>query len=754
MYFLRKNITHLVSAFALMAPHLVNADEHSAKPASAGHQVETNDNSNSQSIQIDGVKLHKPLPEALTSFGAAVQDDYLYVFSGHSGDAHGFGRDLLVDHFRRIRFDDPDAEWEELAKNPAAQSTALVSDGTYLYRIGGLTFLNHGGDEETNFKSTDHFVRYDPSKNIWTELEPLPEPRSSLDAAVVGRSIFVAGGWNLQGSSSSDSPWHEDILRFDLDHPDSGWQSIQGPGYKSRALSVASHQDKLYVMGGIQERGITRNVSVYDPQSEKWSTGPELRPDSMMAGFATSAFAVGGSLYITGGSGVVYRLSDDGSEWVIADRLLFPRMFLRMLPAGKNRLIALGGTGNLGRLPVVESLRVDPKTVPTPKFIKWSVPFAGHATDGQSLIVRGSKLYVFGGIAQSSPNNPSKKTAVKECFAFDLIKQSAEQLPDMPTATYGSSVVLASQTSEHRKIVVAGGMTLSDSGIATNQQLMEFNPEPQSWSVAEVSMPRPRAMFDAKFHDEAIWMFGGTNDASDLKLDSSVTHWWCDETEIGSLPNVSTPTPRRSFSGGLLGDEYYLIGGVDGENKTVNQVDVFHFMERSWREIPPPKYSRADPSVCVMDEKIYLFGGRRLKNDRWEATASLEVYDKEKNEWSLLGEQLAEVDPAMQMLALGGRFLFVSFNQTQQGSADFILYDPTPTADPGVAASLDFSSSGDTDQSERNAKMLMRKDTDKDGKLSLDELGKRMADFAEDADTNGDGLISFEEAKEAMKSKD
>ena len=49
---------------------------------------------------------------------------------------------------------------------------------------------------------------------------------------------------------------------------------------------------------------------------------------------------------------------------------------------------------------------------------------------------------------------------------------------------------------------------------------------------------------------------------------------------------------------------------------------------------------------------------------------------------------------------------------------------------------------------------LMRKDTDKDGKLSLDELGKRMADFAEDADTNGDGLISFEEAKEAMKSKD
>ena len=154
------------------------------------------------SATVPRIALHKPLPESLTSFGAAVQDDYLYVFSGHSGDAHGFGADLLVKHFRRIRFDDSDAEWEELAMQPPAQSVAIVSDGRFIYRIAGLSFLNSGHEEKPNFNSTNHFAKYDPSTNEWTELSPLPEPRSSLDAAVVGRSIFVAGGWNLQGESS------------------------------------------------------------------------------------------------------------------------------------------------------------------------------------------------------------------------------------------------------------------------------------------------------------------------------------------------------------------------------------------------------------------------------------------------------------------------------------------------------------------------------------------------------------------------
>ncbi|MEL7267306.1 MAG: hypothetical protein AAFP69_21195, partial [Planctomycetota bacterium] len=53
-----------------------------------------------------------------------------------------------------------------------------------------------------------------------------------------------------------------------------------------------------------------------------------------------------------------------------------------------------------------------------------------------------------------------------------------------------------------------------------------------------------------------------------------------------------------------------------------------------------------------------------------------------------------------------------------------------------------------------NAKMMMRKDLNKDGKLSAEELGKRMAPFVEAADTNDDQLVSFQEAETKLKAEE
>lgn len=300
---------------------------------------------------------HKPMLEAVASFGAAVQGDYLYVFSGHAGTTHKYGRDKLSDHFRRIRFDDPKAEWEELPTQEPAQSAALVSDGKSVYRIGGLTF-DSTTDEPTVYRSTSHFARFDPESKQWTKLADLPQPRSSHDAAVLGRSIYVVGGWSLQGKETGDAPWYKDMLRFDLDRPESGWQSLPGPGYETRGLSVAAHAGKLVVLGGMNDE-ILRDVSVYDPASLAWSKGPEMIGDSDAAGFGSSAFAVGGKLYYSGDSGDIYRLSSDGKTWEKSVKLKTPRMFLRLLAVGNDRLLAVGGTQNSRtRTATVESIRV------------------------------------------------------------------------------------------------------------------------------------------------------------------------------------------------------------------------------------------------------------------------------------------------------------------------------------------------------------------------------------------------------------
>ncbi len=79
-------------------------------------------------------KLHSPLPEALTSFGATVVDDYLYVFSGHGRGMHGFGKDLLVNHFRRIRFDDPAPEATERETMVRRKPSALYRKSAAVFR--------------------------------------------------------------------------------------------------------------------------------------------------------------------------------------------------------------------------------------------------------------------------------------------------------------------------------------------------------------------------------------------------------------------------------------------------------------------------------------------------------------------------------------------------------------------------------------------------------------------------------------------
>lgn len=696
-------------------------------------------------------RLHRSMKEPLTSFGAAVLGEHLYVFSGHDGAAHGFGKDLLSKHFRRIRFDDPNAEWEELPMHAPAQSVALVTDGQYLYRVGGLSFLNELGDEETNYNSTDHFARFDVASQTWEDLPSLPESRSSLDAAVLGRHLYVAGGWNLQGSSSSDAPWAEDMLRFDLDHPENGWESLPGPGYQSRAISLAAHDGKIYYVGGIQQRGITRKVSVYDPDQGQWSEGPELPADSSTAGFATSSFATGGHLYVTGGSGVLYRLSQDGSQWAIANRLFYPRMFLRLVPADSHRLLAVGGTGasGAGRMAVVESVNVDPSLQRPYKATTWSVDFDGRAKHSQSLVLVGSQLYAFGGNASRQPHDFSQDAFVKEAFAFDVTDGSVEQLPDMPLAMQSGMAVVNRQTSEHQNIAVFGGIGY-DSGMTALDSIRLYDPETKTWDEAVQKLPQPRSMFEAVTDSDAIWSFGGAGGTGSALL-TDVLHWWGDDSEVTPLPDIQLPTPRRSFASAQVGREVYLIGGLGEGNKIAEQVDVFHLDDRTWRTVSQPHSARVFPSAAVVGGRIYLHGGFAAEAGHFAPASALEAYDPETDAWEVVAEELKQLDNSMQMLAYSDRLLFFGVDKQQDGVANFVLFDPEPTAAPSQVAPMQFGRGrGSRDDSAESTKMLMRRDKDKDGKLTRAELGSRLAELL-DGDQDGDGALTVSELKAKLK---
>jgi hypothetical protein len=294
---------------------------------------------------------------AVNSFGGAVLGDWLYVYGGHAGKMHHYDETTTVKLFRRLNLKDR-TTWETLPMAQDVQGVALVSDGKFLYRLGGMVARNHTGEDEDLHSVTD-FARFDPETKTWTDLAPLPLGRSTHDAAVVGRTVFAVGGWTMKGATA-DSEYLEDTVAFDLDHPEAGWRVVEQP-FQRRALSVAECGGKLYALGGLTDTfTVERGVEVYDPATKSWASGPELPDKGKHDGFGTSAFSVDGRLYYSGMAGRIFRLNDQGDAWEAVGAWSKPRLTHRLLAGPNHALLAVGGNFKGRQTPVIEAVSFPP----------------------------------------------------------------------------------------------------------------------------------------------------------------------------------------------------------------------------------------------------------------------------------------------------------------------------------------------------------------------------------------------------------
>ncbi|TWT98390.1 Kelch repeat-containing protein [Stieleria varia] len=298
------------------------------------------------------------LPEELTSFGAAVSGQSLYVYGGHTGNAHSYSTQEQSNRFWCLDLSAGEqAAWQKRATGPSLQGLALVAHGDRIIRIGGFTAVNAAG-ETHDLRSQNLVAAYHPATNTWTDLPSLPEPRSSLDAAVLGDTVYVFGGWKLDGQSD-DSQWHTTAWSLDLSDDTSEWQSLAQPPFQRRAISVAAHEGKLYVIGGMNSQGkTTTRVDIYDPSSNAWTQGPSL-PGSGMSGFGSSSFATGGRLYVSTLDGRVHQLGEDGASWRTIAKCNPARFFHRMLPIADDELLMIGGANmEIGKFKQIDRIKL------------------------------------------------------------------------------------------------------------------------------------------------------------------------------------------------------------------------------------------------------------------------------------------------------------------------------------------------------------------------------------------------------------
>jgi len=303
-----------------------------------------------------GQEIHYPnIPKEVTSFGGAMTDNALFIYGGHTGEAHSYYNEAQANTLWKLDLKQT-KQWESLGEGPRLQGLAMVAYDNKLYRIGGFTARNKEGDEADLWSQAD-VACYDILKNRWHNTASLPEPRSSFDAAVLDGKIHVVGGWNMQGDA--ERIWHKTAYSLNLNSDNPVWKPLPEAPFQRRALAVAAYEGKIYAIGGMQMKGgPTTRIDIYNPATQKWSEGPSLKGEKGIVGFGCSAFATGGHLYVSTMNGELQRLADDGKSWEVVRKLDRPRFFHRMLPLNDHQLISVGGasmsTGKHAEIDVIE----------------------------------------------------------------------------------------------------------------------------------------------------------------------------------------------------------------------------------------------------------------------------------------------------------------------------------------------------------------------------------------------------------------
>jgi hypothetical protein len=214
--------------------------------------------------------------------------------------------------------------WGQAQPMPLGNSeAATVVAGNVVYIAGG-------------FGGPDSLQRYDFATNSWLSLAPMPGGRDHPLGVAFGGDLYVTGGNHQAVGSHASNGWRylaaqnrwENVAGLPS-HSAAGAAVLAGFAYFSdtggglvqfdprtgltRTIAsdnraprdhsqMVAFQGELWMLGGRQLfAGTSRAVSIYDPASETWRAGPQMR--NLRSGFAAAAsptmLMVAGGEFIT-----------------------------------------------------------------------------------------------------------------------------------------------------------------------------------------------------------------------------------------------------------------------------------------------------------------------------------------------------------------------------------------------------------------------------------------------------------------------
>jgi N-acetylneuraminic acid mutarotase len=224
-----------------------------------------------------------------------VLNEKIYVVGGLLSPNTGFSA-----HFES--YDPVKDAWTVLRPLPEARHHITLSAVKgLLYGVGGFT----GGFPDWRAQPT-MFI-YNPATNTWTKGTDLPVARGEGISAVVDDKIYLIGGRVRATEDARLFYNHIDSVRNEVFDPTTKrWSSLANAPTARNSAASAVIDGKIYVVGGRQfQRNADRtnrqvnvpNLEVYDPQFDRWET----RSPMPQAQGGLAATTLNGKLYVFGG---------------------------------------------------------------------------------------------------------------------------------------------------------------------------------------------------------------------------------------------------------------------------------------------------------------------------------------------------------------------------------------------------------------------------------------------------------------------
>ncbi len=211
-----------------------------------------------------------PMPEGLTSGGAAVVDGKIYVM----GDTINY------------MYDPENDTWTEKAPMPTPRLYfGIAVCQNKIYVMGGWGPSSTGGSVAIN-------EVYDPYTDTWEVKAPMLQTRIGSSANAVGDEIYVIGG------RLSNDPFTNQVYNVTSD----SWSTRAPLPYPSVDFASVVSGGKIYIMGERSDVSAVYFNQIYDPKNDSWSMGAVMpKGVRLAAAGVTEGSSALKRIYLVGG---------------------------------------------------------------------------------------------------------------------------------------------------------------------------------------------------------------------------------------------------------------------------------------------------------------------------------------------------------------------------------------------------------------------------------------------------------------------